>query len=91
MTVSIRLNGSGTYVDDNVLERIDRLTDLLSEIYECIFYMISETEIGTENINIAKAEDILEFTCDKKPYDIEKYMEKEQLYFDRVIFIPEEQ
>lgn len=90
MTVRIKINGSGTYADDNVLERIDRLADLLSEICQCIFYMISETEIGTENINIAKAEDILEFVCDKKPYDIEKYLEQEQLYFDRVVFIPEE-
>lgn len=90
MTVSIRLNGSGTYVDDNVLERIDRLADLLSEIYECIFYMISETEIGTENITIAQAEDVLELVCNKKPHDIEEYMKQEQLYFDKIVFIPEE-
>lgn len=90
MLAKIKLNGSGTYIDDDVLERVDRLADLLSEIYQCIFYMISETEIGTENVDIAQAEDVLDLVCSEKPHDIEKYMEQEQLYFDKVTFIPEE-
>lgn len=91
MTAKIKLNGSGTYIDDNALERVDTLADLLSEFYQCIFYMYSETEIGTENLTIAQAEDVLELVCEKKPHDIEKYMKQEKLYFDKVIFTPEDE
>lgn len=90
MTAKIKLNGSGTYIDDSALERVDTLADLLSEIYGCIFYMYSETEIGTEDLTIAQAEDVLELVCREKPYDIEKYMKQEKLYFDNIIFTPED-